>query len=115
MSMNIQFIATRLIQVVKTGKFETQTETFCFPYETPTSVSFDIKTSSDPIQSYKDWVISVSADEQVPVYADDDFWGDGPIIGYETMNHGVDHCDEFDAWIKDKTQCGFEIKTEIGV
>ena len=111
MSTNIQFQATRDIQVVKTGAVEQQTEFFPNVWQTPTRVTERILHSADPIQAYKDWVLDGQEDQVEDVYATDDPFCEGPVVGQRTFNYGTEHCKEFDKWIKDVTDRGFEITT----
>lgn len=59
MSTNIHLQATREVTVNKTGKIESQTIFFdC--WQTPTEVTKKILGSSNPSQTYFDWVKSIS-------------------------------------------------------
>ena len=112
MSMNINFVATREIQVVKTGKIEVQTET-ADVWQTPTKVSYEIKAASDPVKAYFDWVLQQSQDEQVEVYAEDDVWCEGPVVGYKTYNPGKNHVNELGEWIRSVEEEGYTVKCEV--
>lgn len=111
MSMNINFEATRDIQVVKTGVVEKQTEFFRDVWQTPTAVTRAIEASADPIQAYKDWIMDGQEDQVEDVFAPDDVFGEGPVVGQRTFNYGTEHCQQFDEWIKDVTDRGFEVTT----
>jgi hypothetical protein len=112
MSTNIHFLATREIQVVKTGQRETQEERFGGVWQTPTDVTYKITAQADPIQAYRDWILSVNADYEVDIYAEDDIFREREPVGTETRNEGVYHLKEFDAWITSRTEQGYEIAAE---
>lgn len=112
MSTNIHFLGVREIQVVKTGKISTQ-EIHFDQRQTPTRVTWDIMESADKVQTYKDWVLrECSRDEEVPVYAEDDVFGEGDPVGVEIYNAGKEHLEEFDAWLKMCEEEGFEVRAE---
>lgn len=108
MSMNIDIWGTREVVVTKTGAKDTQTCQFdC--WQTPTTVTRAILATSDPIQAYKDWVLSRSCPIEEPVFAEDDFFQDRDPIGVEIVHPGVDHCAELDEWLVACKQAGYEI------
>ena len=112
MSINIHFEATRDIIVVKTGKQEVQDARFREVWQTPSKVTDKILKSADPFQAYRDWVMENQEDQQEPMYADDDVFHAGPIIGYETFNYGKEHLQDFDAWLKQMKEDGYEVVAE---
>jgi hypothetical protein len=71
MSMNIAFVGRRQITVHATGKTETQSK-YIDVWQTPTSATYKIEESEDPIAAYCDWVISRSEDEEIKVFEDYD-------------------------------------------
>lgn len=113
MSMNVNFVAEREIQVVKTGKVEIQSEVWRGVWQTPTEVSYQIAESSDPFQAYREWVMDGQNDLQEPVYADNDVFHEGPIVGYETFNHGDEHLKDFDGWLKMAKEDGYEVIVDV--
>jgi hypothetical protein len=113
MSMNIHFVATREIQVVKTGQRETQEGQFKGQWQTPTDVTYQIMSLADPIQAYRDWILSVTEDYEVDVYAEDDFFREREPVGTETQNDGRYHLKEFDVWITSMTEQGYDISAEV--
>lgn len=112
MSTNIHFEGTRQIIVVKTGKEETQSIRFKAVWQTPTAITNKILKAQDPFQAYRDWVMDGQEDQQEPLYAPDDVFHEGPIVGYETFNYGKEHLQDFDAWLKQATEDGYEIIAE---
>lgn len=104
MSMNLHLRAKREIAVNISGKtslqfIEPQTITFEL-YQTPTRVTYAIMASDNPIQAYKDFVISKFWHEyEEPVYAEDDIWEEGKPIGTRTVCHADEHIREFDTFI----------------
>jgi hypothetical protein len=112
MSINIQFIATREIKVVKTGK--TDVQEISFPtYQTPTEVTFQIKNTVNPVQAYKDWVMQESQDEVMDIYAEDDLFEECDPVGTRTFNPDRDHCERFDTWLKEVEQEGYEVNVQV--
>lgn len=109
MSMNLHLVAEREVTVVKTGKQRKQ-EIYFDLWQTPTVVTNEIMGKSDVKQAYIDWVTSMSETEKIPVYADDDLFGDHDPIGFEEVNTGVDHVTELNAWIKECENEGYEIE-----
>jgi hypothetical protein len=113
MSMNIAFEASREIQVVKTGKLDTQTSVFSV-WQTPTEVTNQIARADDPIQAYKDWVM---ADEGCVhtqlIFAEDDLLEEGEPVGEETVDPRVGHLAELDQWLRVMAQGGWAVKPII--
>lgn len=113
MSMNIQFFGVREVQVVKTGKISKQEIRFD-QLQTPTRVTYEIMESADKVQTYKDWVLrECSVDEEFPLYAEDDVFGEKDPIGVEIYNAGKEHISKFDAWVKMCEEEGFEVQAEV--
>ena len=112
MSINIHFEATRDIVVVKTGATEIQSERFREVCQTPSKVTDKILKSADPFQAYRDWVLENQEDQSEPMYADDDVFHTGPIVGYETFNYGKEHIKDFDGWLKMMEEGGYEVVPE---
>jgi hypothetical protein len=99
MSINIHFIATREVIVVKTGKTTIQEINFN-TWQTPTKVTWEIMGSADAIQAYKDYVLcEYTQDEEILIYADDDIFGEGNPVGKNIYNSGKEHIAEFEDWL----------------
>lgn len=112
MSMNIHIIGEREIFIPRVNKTDNQVILFnC--WQTPTAVSYEIEQSDNPIQGYKDWVISKSEDYEEPVYADDDYFSERTPIGIEIRNDGKDHIESLDQWINDVEKDGYVISVEV--
>lgn len=110
MSTNIHFSATRDVVVVKTGKKSKQ-ETSFNVWQTPTRVTLEIM-KGDPIQGYKDWVLSEwSEDEELEVFADDDVFCETPI-GTKIYNAGKEHVEAFEEWLAMCEEEGYEVRAE---
>ena len=112
MSTNIHFVATREIQVVRTGQIELQEDWYRYVWQTPTVVTRELMAQADPIQAYRDWILSVNEDYEVDVYAEDDFFRERAPVGTETQNEGRYHLKEFDAWIQSRREQGYDIAAE---
>lgn len=112
MSTNIHFMAVREVMVVKTGVITTQEIKF-YTWQTPTQVTREIMESADRIQAYKDWVLREwNRDEEVPVYAEDDIFGDGEPVGKEIFNAGKEHIARFEEWLKICDKEGYTVVAE---
>lgn len=111
MSTNIHFQAIRDIQVINTGKIETQTIRFN-EWQTPTSVTNKIMESEDKIAAYKEWVLSVSKDVDSLIYSPDDIFCEGEPIGKTIINVGKDHVSEFESWLDYVVQEGYDVEVE---
>jgi len=108
MSTNLYVSASREVIVLKTGEPSIQSENFSV-YQTPTQITYDILASDDKAQSYRDWVNSISKDEEMEVYADDIFEENEPV-GKTVYNPWKEHIAEFDAWLSDKAAEGYDIE-----
>lgn len=109
MSINIHIKGTRQVQVIKTGNIFSQTENFRV-LQTPTDVTHKIMKSTNKLQAYKDWVLSIYEDVEEQVYADDDIFQEREPIGTETYNSGKSHIDDLDAWIEMMTLESYDIE-----
>lgn len=113
MSTNIHFIATREVQVIKTGKINTQEIKFN-EWQTPSDVTRKIMASADPVQAYKDWILTeCSIDVETDVFDEDDIiFQDRDPIGKEVFNAGKEHVAEFEQWLNMCSEEGFEVRAE---
>jgi hypothetical protein len=120
MSMNIAFVGRRQITVHATGKTETQSK-YIDVWQTPTSATYKIEESEDPIAAYCDWVISRSEDEEIKVFEDYDkevryeLTGECDPADYtiETYNAGKEHVENFLAQVESMRNDGYEITAEV--
>lgn len=112
MSTNIHFIAHREVKVIKTNRVSTQEIQFD-EFQTPTRVTYEIMASEDRAQAYKEWVLrECSRDEEFPIYAEDDVFGEGDPVGVEIYNAGKEHIEKFEEWLKMCEEEGFEVRAE---
>lgn len=112
MSTNIHFVAHREINVVKTGKTQTQEIKFS-EWQTPTRVTREIMNSTDPIQAYKNYILTeCSRDEELPIYAEDDVFGEGTPIGVDVYNNGKEHVAQFEEWLNMCEEEGYTVVAE---
>ena len=111
MSTNINIFAQREIEVVKTGARQTQQVAYRFTWQPPTEVTEKIMQATNRKQAYIDWVLSISKDELINTYADEDVLCDNPI-GTEVYNSGKEHIIGFTAWCNYMEKEGYEIKFE---
>lgn len=112
MSMNIYIGARRQIQVLKTGKLETQYIRFQ-EWQTPTRTTYEILEAEDKLVAYKAWACSVDKDETVLIYGADDIFCEGDPIGEKTINYGKEHVAELEAWVADCEEQGYEIEISL--
>lgn len=112
MSMNIHIIAERIVQVVKTGKIETQKSYFS-AWQTPTEVSRKIEAAEFPLVVYKDWVMSISSEYMIDEYAPDDIFDEREPVGQIRCHDGEDHVSELDKWVKFMEDEGYEIIVKV--
>jgi len=113
MSMNIAFVATREIQVVKTGERDIQSFSFEV-WQTPTDVTYQIARADDSIQAYKDWVMSHDGCVFTSmIFAEDDPFEEGEPIGEEIVDPRVDHLAELDQWLRVMEQGGWVVEPSI--
>ena len=116
MSMNIFITASRKITFKKKdGRRSSSIQTVVFStYQTPTRVTYEILESTNPAQTYIDYILAeCSVDEEEPVFADDDIYGEGKPVGIEIYNAGKEHVEEFKAWIAQVEEDGFTVKFEM--
>lgn len=109
MSTNIYIMATRDVIVKKTGKSAQQQLKFN-AWQTPTTSTAKIMEKRDKIQAYKDWVLSVSKDKIINVYAEDDIWREYDPVATQVINEGEEHIKRFDEWLDDCEQNGYDVE-----
>ena len=82
MSMNIEIIATRKAwSVNKKGNKVPFNDVLMYPVvQTPTVVTRSIMSASDKKQAYIDYIMTQSRVESMPVYHEDDVFGEEPPI-----------------------------------
>jgi len=104
MSMNISLSASLK------GTFTSDDNKIVKPYnilhyfdcwQTPTKVTYEILESEDPKKTYIDWIISVSVDREINIYAEDDIFNLKPPIGTEIYNPAKGHIKELEEFLED--------------
>lgn len=114
MSMNIAFEASRVIRIVETDITETQRDIYT-PWQTPTEDSRKIANSPDPVQAYKDWVLSQS-DECVfeqEIFAEDDIWCEKGPIAWQLHDPRTAEVKRFEDWIENAASGAWKVKAII--
>ena len=112
MSLNVIFVASREIQVVKTGVIDLQTTTLDV-WQTPTEVSLRITRAEDPVAEYKVWVMEQKdCVYEQDLFAEDDVWCEHPI-STEIVDPRIEHIAALDVWIKEMTQNSWVVSAEI--
>ena len=115
MNMNIGFEASRVIQIVKTGHTEVQKCEFAHVWQTPTDITYMIAGAADPVQAYKDWVMSQEGCvEEEPIFADDDPFCEEEPIGHETIDYRLEHLEIFTEWLAKMDEGSWNVKPVIG-
>ena len=109
MSTNLHLSASRYITVNATGKTDIQYTHYDL-WQTPTRVTNAIALSDDPKQAYKDYVMSITKEYHVLVYAEDDIFCEEAPIGTEPFHAGKNECTKLDAWIACVEEQGYVIK-----
>lgn len=102
MSMNLILYAEAYsILRLKNNKIKQQLITKTFElWQTPTKITMKAIETNNHYEVYKDWVLSISEDREMPIYSEEDIWNDGPAVGCEIVNHGEDHISDLDEWLK---------------
>lgn len=115
MSMNVYITAVRKITFKKkNGKTGTEMQTVEFAaWQTPTNFTYKIVSSANPVQAYIDWVMARNRDEQIPVYHNDDVWGEGTPVKYEIYNACKEHVQILQEWIAEVEENGYTVKFEV--
>lgn len=109
MSMNLHVHGKRDVTVNKTGKQSIQFVGFNL-WQTPTMATRQILATDNPAQAYRDWVNSDRYEYEEPVYADDDYLGEGEPIGTKIVCNADYHLANFDKFIKECEDDGYELE-----
>lgn len=109
MSMNLHVDGTREVVAVKSMQKSTQRISFSL-YQTPTSVTRALLEAEDIAQAYRDWVLQDRCEETVEVYEPGDIFQEREPIGFKTVCHEDDHIKDFDKFIKECEDGGYDIE-----
>jgi len=112
MYTNFHIIAKRDIFVVNTGCFEVQEINCNFIWQSPSRITYKIIHSSNKMQAYIDWVLSISKDVEEKVYAEDDIFEERDPIATRIINHGEDHIERLFDWCNNVAYAGCELHFE---
>ena len=85
MSMNVYIYAEYEVLNLKNKQKRTMQEPFD-AWQTPTEDTYRIVRSDDPIKAYCDWVLSISKEEQLELYALEDFLAK---VRWSVMRHTI--------------------------
>ena len=115
MSMNLYIFAEREVTFKdKAGKICKDTQTITFrALQTPTKVTYKILANSEPAQAYIDWVFSISEYEVLPVYAEDDIFGENEAVDSKVYNAGLEHIVQFSEFLDNAEADGYVVKFEM--
>jgi hypothetical protein len=111
MSKYLTLTAEIPIKYLRTGEATTIRQSFP-TWELPDAVLHSILDSRDPINTYCEWVLSISVSVKVAHYAHDDPLEEGSIIGYSTYNEGQEHVADLWEWMWANQQIG-DIKVGV--
>jgi len=112
MSMNIEIMAVAKSMIIKTGEVFDNT-VYLNVIQTPTDVTYKIMKAENKMEEYENYVTSVSEDDEVPVFAEDDVFQEGDPIGYETVNEGEEHLVELHNEVTHYTNKGYDIIFDV--
>ena len=115
MSTNIHFVAQRKITFKKKdGNRGSEIQQAYFDqWQTPTTVTHEMMKSADTIHAYKDWILTkYNEDEELPVYAEDDYLQENEPVGVKIYNEGKEHVARFEQWINHMEDQGYIITVE---
>lgn len=110
MSTNFHILGKRNIYIPKVDKHEVQKIYFdC--YQTPSTVTYELMDTEDPIAAYKTWLSNKAKDYEYeePIYANNDFL---TPIGYQTKNEATEHLLNLDRFIENAKNDGYDIEYE---
>lgn len=99
-------LAIRDVLVLKTGIKESEIVRFDFwPWRPPVKIVERLMETENPLQSYKDWILSVSEDREAVVFDEYDQYP----IGKEFFNAGKKFISKLEDWIETKISQGYDI------
>jgi len=113
--MNVFITAQREVTFKrKSGEIGTDIQSKEFSsWQTRTTVTHAILASKDPINAYCEYVLSLSEDEEEPVYAPDDVLSEKDPIGTRIYNPAKEHVKDFKKWMHEMEEAGYTIKLEM--
>ena len=113
MSMNINICAEGMVTFPSGITKYSETSFDCL--QTPTPVTEHIIASPDPIQAYKEWVLSIwdkdEPEETFDINTWDDSTGYYKSTGFIPYNRGKEHIEKLDNFITDAKLKGLTIET----
>lgn len=114
MSHNIVISAIRTVRFDRPDGTEgTDTQSVYFDaWQTPTGVTREIVTASDPLAVYINWITVNDAMVSDPVYAEDDIWCEREPVDTKEYWRGRAHIAELLEWIESVKSRGFTVQWE---
>jgi hypothetical protein len=107
--MGLEIIATRQIEIVKTGVQETQFEYFAC-WDVSTEIVNNILNSENKLLEYTNWILSTTGIEKFPIYFEGDHFQQGPIDYYEEVHVGEAHIEDLVYWMRLYENQGYDIE-----
>lgn len=115
MSMNVFISANRKITFKKkNGKRGGGIQTVKFEaIQTPTNITYEIIRSNNPKQAYIDWVMTKRRIERLPIYADDDIFGERDPVKFKEYDFAKEHVERLLKWIEEVEEEGYTVRFEV--
>ena len=115
MGMNIYIMAEREIFCKRAhGSVGSDVQRTKFDaWQTRTQETNRILASTDPAAAYIAYVLTYSNPKTVPVFADEDIFGEWEPIGYETVCDATAHVDRFQDWVRAVEATGYVVKFDM--
>jgi len=110
MSYEVHFVGERTIYIPSIKKYDEQ-EIYFNVWSTPSDVTRLLQSSDNPIQGYKDWIISRNIIDQYSEYEEDDFFCENPI-GIKEVNLSEEHIELFNQWLESCEENGYIVNAE---
>jgi hypothetical protein len=115
MSMNVFIVAEREIFFkLPNGSIGNDVQRIKFDaWQTRTEETNRILDSENPAEAYIAWVETRKDPKTVPVFADEDIFGDGEPVGFETVCEATEHVKCLRDWMSAVEAKGYIVKFEM--
>ena len=108
MSMNLHIYSVMEV-TTPNNKKKTIKEYFSC-YQISSRISYQIRDSENPIETYKKYLLDNFPPEKVARYAEDDILCQGEIIGYEMDDYAAKHINQLNEFINNAKEYGADIE-----
>jgi hypothetical protein len=115
MSMNVFIVAEREIFFkLPNGSTGSDVQRLKFDaWQTRTEETNRILDSENPAEAYIAWVETRKDPKTVPVFADEDIFGEWEPVGFETVCEATEHINSFRDWMSTVEAAGFVVKFDM--